>query len=408
MTMKVKKENLLNLIFIILIFKILLGLLIPDIILNLLIFMLWSILLLHIFSRILKKKELSILETMSIISMLYLSVNLVISFVLFEPVSSLVAIRNYLSLIFPIGLVLIINRMHLRSIEKHKRTVIKLVLFIILIAFIELILPYSIVEKFGSYVLHQKFNQDISNSAYIVRDLGFEYRRLGSIIFEPVTFSFLCMYLLFLLYNKKYNFTNLIVGFIHIASFGKASILVYWSSKLLSYSNIIIFVVIFLMPASGYFLYTYIISIPGLEFTSMGMHLLGFVNGVMEGIKKPFFGNGLGSAGFIAYMEAKKIAMLGNYFDTSWAAGISNGNESFVGVNFYQLGAVGYYIYILPFIYYYNYFTKNNMKLALAVLYTFFLSAILVETVSSLIIVYLFVLNLEILKKRNQYECINN
>ena len=161
-----------------------------------------------------------------------------------------------------------------------------------------------------------------------------------------------------------------------------------------------------------FFLAFFIINIDVLEKnippTSIGLHLLGLINGLQSLSENIFIGNGLGSAGYGAYLEAKSSGVLNEYFDESITAGVSNGNESYIGILMFQLGLIPFILYIFPFIYGLRHIFTKKVKLSFGLLFSFLLISFFTETVSSMLLLsmasLIFVLTIRNIPSRVKYD----
>lgn len=181
--------------------------------------------------------------------------------------------------------------------------------------------------------------------------------RLGSFYLSPLTFAFtclfsLCIYRMGKMQKGKWIFTAVIT----ILAKTKSSLLggsLFLLGKKARYVNtilmILVLVIIFYLPFA-FDGWTFYYNYDDTAYKSTANHISGLVFGMDAGFEKPFWGNGLGTAGFVAYVETLSNKSISHSpFDAGIAGASQNGNESLLGVIGYQLGGAFVIIHLLLF-----------------------------------------------------------
>lgn len=347
----------------------------------------------NLFSR----RRIDKLSILVLLPIAVVTVVLLISLQLETVVSIKAAIESYVLLTFPFIIFFLLSRLEYKYLRLVKKNTIIFIFILVFFSFVELLLPKDFIFSLGGYFLTLKTGIETVQNAYFVRDfiLPVNVFRTGSILFEPVTYSILCL-LSFGLFSRF----RLAVFLSLLTTLGKSAIFGYLIALIIDFFPRwrILFVSMFLV--------LFVLLILNLEnilnvipHTSMGLHVIGLINGLLSLNGNILFGNGLGSAGYGAYLEAKNLGLLSVYFDTDVAAGVSNGNESFIGILMFQLGLIPFILYLFPFVYGLIYFFKSKKKMLFSLLSAFFLISFLTETVSSILLLsivsLLFVLSIK-------------
>lgn len=83
-------------------------------------------------------------------------------------------------------------------------------------------------------------------------------------------------------------------------------------------------------------------------FESIGNHLIGLYYGTLAGYEKILFGNGIGTAGYNVYLEALRRNEVGPFESLDDFSVLKNGNESALGIIFYQFGFLNALVALVP------------------------------------------------------------
>jgi hypothetical protein len=279
----------------------------------------------------------------------------------------------------------------------------KIAIFSFLFALVELFLPSSVMNWVLAEIRSTKMiiNEDLT--AYKDNFLGWERARLGSIFFEPITFGMVSAILFCeTMFGKdrirgKHSTYVIILSCAVFLSGAKSAllfILIAFIFKTFSYG------VSFLISIVILGLLIYVVSpfaaINALELTvgveSMANHVIGLVLGIKNSLDAPFLGHGLGTAGYQIYLLSKET---GAYDPFANEYGIfrplENGNESAVGVFFYENGFLFGLLFLVFTIYKTYKWHSNGHRNAAAFCISYFYFALLSESAVSLTIVFVLI-----------------
>jgi hypothetical protein len=192
--------------------------------------------------------------------------------------------------------------------------------------------------------------------SYFFIEMGFPIRRVGSIFMEPLTFGLFASlwavsYTALCSYQVNGRKQTSIMGsayFIGTAlSFIKSGYVLLVAA--LIKKRLVLCVFITVIVVLGVKFASEIDKKPGIELSSMLMHVNGLTNGLANGLEHPFLGHGCGTAGFLTWVALKKSGEAAKYFDLSNPT--RNGNESLLGIIAYQYGYIYLTLYLVSILY---------------------------------------------------------
>lgn len=260
-----------------------------------------------------------------------------------------------LRLILPLMILIILLGLSPRGINAVYSFMNKCFAWFIGISIIEFVLPVDFRLSVAKFFLSSKLGFDGGMAMYVFREFGGEIARLGSILFEPITFSVIsALFCLNMLKSGERSraFVGIVMNFL---TFGKSGIMILWISisSLLLRRFFVPLAFVFLVIGSYVFMNSYgdmLISFlmsnhtfndvaPMIQrFSTVGNHMIGLMMGLARAIEFPFLGHGVGTAGFVIATEADKLGIIGPT--------IFEGNESTIGALAFQLGYVFLVLYM--------------------------------------------------------------
>ena len=229
------------------------------------------------------------------------------------------------------------------------------------------------------------------------------YNRPGSLLFDTLAFANIAVISFATLFqnknHKKYLILKILYSIVILLSLVKSAILT------------MIFIIIFISFKNEYtlkkfcfliFTFIILILIQNYEFLILGNrfsgfesisnHILGLVFGLSNSFENPIFGHGFGTAGYQVYLEALKFGISGPFNGGGDWPELENGNESAIGILYYQMG-----LFVTTYLVYKYYFINNkilfsNKNRAIAgLMFGFFFLALLTESFLSFSIIFNFI-----------------
>lgn len=328
-----------------------------------------------------------------IISLSYVVAALLFSYLLSLGVSQVVTLKIAISYSCPIIIYSVLIRRPAPLLLQIDSIAMGFSYLLLAVAFIEVFVPVDILSGISTLIMLEKFGVDgLVQNAYLVREYGFAtfgIHRLGSFVFEPLTLAFVSFLFLATSNKSKPRILDRTIGVIVIwLTQAKSAILALLLTYLTGRLRLLgIVLLAFLISAATLILL--IVGVDGLENTSYLLHIKGYIYGIYGGLSHPF-GNGIGTGSYFAYREAQKLGVVSQFFDTTITAGVSNGNESFIGSLLYQLGVLGAIAYVSPLMYLVLRFLRYRLYSGLALILGFCFASIVVESTSSTLIQILF------------------
>ena len=288
----------------------------------------------------------------------------------------------------------------------------KIMLLSLVCATFEMMIPDDIFLNLVLAVQKGK-NPLVGNvDAYSDTIFGIKRMRIGSFYFEPITFGMISAFVLFREYfSKNKNYFYVCAAFLCVILSGAKSALMFiliGTFFVAASFGKSLFVSIFLLLAVVY--NSSPLSVlsngeltPGIE--SITNHILGLFFGVFNSLKEPIVGFGYGTAGYLVFLKS-----LDNFgydpFKNDYLvfAPLENGNESAIGVLFYEFGfalSVLVLVYTLIFAKK-NHHNSNKAKSGMIVGYVLF--AMLSESALSIAIFFAFALTYFSFHRDNIYS----
>jgi hypothetical protein len=232
----------------------------------------------------------------------------------------------------------------------------------ILFSVVEFFIPQSsmtgiLLTVFGGVVPDSYFSRDLQYSDSL---------RLGSFYLSPLTFAFTCLFLL--CFYKVDGFKKskwIVTALITVLAKTKSSLMggvLFLAGK---YSRVMNFVLLALVLLAIVILPTvftgwdFYYNYDGTDFKSTANHLSGLVFGLRSAFEHPFWGSGLGTSGYLVYLETlANPGLPGSPF--IFEIPYQNGNESTLGVIGYQLGGIFLMIHLTLFLTMFKYQMENR------------------------------------------------
>ncbi|PSL24796.1 hypothetical protein [Dyadobacter jiangsuensis] len=220
-------------------------------------------------------------------------------------------------------------------------------------AVIEYFIPFSL-----KYVIFSRLFGGSIPGNYYTRDVfSVNSLRLGSFYLSPLTFAFTCLFL-FCYYQvgKRQPVKWGITAVVTLLAKTKTSLfgsLIFLLGNYAKYVNQVLIIAslvfIFALPIM-YDGWTFYYGFDNTPFKSTANHISGLVFGIRSALEDPFWGNGLGTAGYVAYLETLASRISPSPFRTGEASLYQNGNESLLGVIGYQMGGIFLICHVLLFV----------------------------------------------------------
>lgn len=254
----------------------------------------------------------------------------------------------------------------------------------------ELVISDEMMAAIMSNITNAKLVLNDDLTAYKDYFLGLERKRLGSIFFEPITFGMVSSIILcneIFGKKEKKSYLYLFALAINIILSGAKSamlflVIVYYFNKMSYWRAILatlMTISIILYAASP------MSAIEAVELTygveSITNHILGLIFGILNSLDSPVYGHGIGTAGYLVYLASKQG---GNYdpFRNEYKifSPLENGNESGVGVLFYENGFILCSVLVAAVFYYARIWHKKGNRLGSGMLASYFSFALLSES----------------------------
>ena len=284
-----------------------------------------------------------------------------------------------------------------RNIQTLRGVLKKIACISFLFAGIELMLPDELTLEIISKISNAKLivNEDLT--AYKDVLFGFERSRLGSIFFEPITFGMFSVILLcceVFEKNVKKDFWYINILILNIILSGAKSAILFF--LIVAVYHRIGFIKATLITIGIVCLIVYMASpmaaINAAELTagveSIANHIIGLVFGVTNSLEFPLLGHGMGTAGYLIYLTARAS---GSFYPFKNNYGIfeplENGNESAVGVFFYENGLIPGLILVGTMLYIAYSWHRRKSSVASGMLVSYFCFALFSESSLSVAIV---------------------
>ncbi|MDD5432281.1 MAG: hypothetical protein PHO70_04760 [Candidatus Omnitrophica bacterium] len=301
---------------------------------------------------------------------------------------------SYAQFLMPLLTILILLTLPL-DFKKIYGFILNIGIPLIIFAIFEQIIPVDFkmkfLEKFKLFV-----PVGLDGSSYLIEDFGIKFFRSGSFFFSPLTLGLFSAELLIISFlvplsrsNKIIIFLSLCLSFVKsaviliglflISIFAKRKVLFFYFFLIL-----VLFVCLFVIFDHSDF------SHVDTTYGSLGCHYSGLVLGAINGFVHPFLGHGTGTAGYLIYSQAVNdgnIALFNNTFDKVLSSlSTSNGNESFIGIMFYQFGFLFFLLYLwIIFLLSKELFIKNRF-VAFGFVFGFFLIGFFSESVITIVL----------------------
>ncbi len=253
----------------------------------------------------------------------------------------LVSVLQILVLLFSIRIVSKLSSNQLNKIEPYLK---KILFSTIILGFIEFFIPnqikYLLLSYYNLYVVGN-FSIPV---AYYLGDSDISVLRIGSIFFEPLTFSFISGLFFLYLFERKEHWSIIIFALIvHLMTMGKLPIfctmlsILFFVLRRFSYSMVV------LVPIFVFLFFIFVFNDRSESMPSMANHVNGLFYGLIGASNSPILGNGIGTAGFLIAIASANI------YPNPFAGNnpIFNGNESAVGILSFQYGIVFIIFFIL-------------------------------------------------------------
>jgi len=267
---------------------------------------------------------------------------------------------NFLQLLFPLVFWFLLASVSLPVLLSLAWLVASIACVLATVSVIEMtLIPNHIVLSLADYMSLAKLGIANGAESYSPGGMGqlssFSYLRPGSLVFEPLT-----------------NASIIVVGFVFMSEargafrsfrqfllFLVASVSMVKSALLTLTLSILFFILrqrvlllmTFIACLAIYFSQPYISTFAGGEriegFESISNHLLGLILGIKNTIEAPLFGHGLGSSGYLVYIESQKLNIVGPFWRPGFMPMLENGNESTFGVFVYQFGFIVTSLFVL-------------------------------------------------------------
>ncbi len=274
--------------------------------------------------------------------------------------------------------VVVFETLSVKYVKAAMRCVSALVFFALVFAAVEFLTPAA----FRVGVLGGLFPEGIPG-AYYSRELGF--LRLGSFFLSPLTFAYACVLLIcWLGAGRVFKFSQVmaVLSFVKTGYLGVVAVSA--AKRVPALLKLLFLIAVFLIFFVPFFYSGHdILLLPNdALLKSTSNHFVGLVSGVSSAYENVIFGNGLGTAGYVIYLETLR------YFDSpspfSDVSPFLNGNESTVGVVGYQLGFMFLMAHVYFLVRYFNRFNQAGNVSGVA--FVFFLLIFQIMSESSLTI----------------------
>lgn len=291
-------------------------------------------------------------------------------------------IINFFQVLYPLMLLYVCFNLPTIIVSNLSKFIYNLSIPIMVIGYIEFLIPKSTREH-----LIFEFIKLSEGVGYIPNSYYFEYHnimRLGSILFEPLTLSYILLFVVMYIFSNNYSsITKLKFWGLLFLTFGKSAIvtsIIAFFSSILKYISVILMLIILMLILIVLF-NPQIISKTNYNFWA---HYEGLSSGIQAGLNKPIMGNGLGTAGYIIKLKCIELEIIGPFFNGS------NGNESTIGVIAYQLGIVWVIIFVLLYILISIRLIRNKSYFAFGIVFGTLLGLLFTESLLSNVIVTVF------------------
>lgn len=381
---KLKISTILKVYIFLNIYKALLGIIVPKAIIT----GLSLVLLLGVFFFILIKElrpssKVGFIDCFIYLLLLVLFGHLFYSAFFGESTMFIATFSAFMQLTTPLVVIYIIRKLPVFITNNLASFLVKIISPMIVVGFIEFLLPIGLrtrIYTFYSLITSGSADLDV---AYYLGDTSFGGLRLGSLFFEPLTFGFVSSFYVVFLVSKHYKrwFFPL---FVNLMTLGKLPV----------FSTIISFGSKFLRPLSLFYYITaglvvlayFVINAQNilLNNPSMANHIIGLAAGIGNGLEKPLLGHGLGTSGYLIYMIYAKADVIGPFYrETEFM----NGNESGVGVLFYQLGAILTCMYVFFIIRIFFEVHKKHSRIMAGCVFAYLISLFLSESILGVTVV---------------------
>lgn len=217
-------------------------------------------------------------------------------------------------------------------------------MLLMIIGFMEFLLPGDIRAMIYSYSNYLSGGDLSVPVSYYLGDSSFAGYRVGSILFEPLTYAYIVSFVFIFRVSNGGRIISLSL-FSLLTSLGKLPILgaimavLVRAEKRLGRLIICMWLVSYVVAIV--FFSNYFIN----NSYSMGAHFSGLMYGVKSIFDSPL-GNGFGTSGYLPFLSYLSVGEKGPFVGNSI---VENGNESAIGVVFYQIGFLGI-LYISVFV----------------------------------------------------------
>lgn len=265
----------------------------------------------------------------------------------------------------------------------------KLMIVFSVLGFVEFFIPTSIKAfAFSGYnkLVYGDFTIPV---AYYLGDSSLSVLRIGSLFFEPVTFSFLTgLFFLYLLEHDEKKWFTLFVLVVHLMTMGKLALFCTFTALLFKYSHRYSYFLLCLIPltVATYFVLSY--SHIDVNMPSMANHVNGLISGFKGSLNNPFVGNGIGTSGFL--VATASIDQLVSPFSSGTF--IENGNESAIGILLFQFGFIFTLLFIGIFIIQMHSASKIKNYLYMGYTLGVIISLFFTESILGIVVIFIYLL----------------
>lgn len=390
--MKLSIPRLFQFILLIVIYKFVLSLLIPKVFITVTITLLLGSIFIYMLITVIVKEFITnkfrVINVFIYCLFILLIIYTVITFI-FPPngvLPEFIGI-SFTQLMFPLLFLFIVNNISLISLKAIVKKLFYLLIPIVIFSIFEILLPRNIKKQILSCLFFK-----LEGTLAIPTSYDFDYfglMRVGSLFFEPLTLSFVTLFLLGYLVNnykiyKKGRVYLIITALANLFSFGKSALFAV-SLSIMS---------IFTRKKSG-FLYIGIVIFIIFYFVKNGkeiastnanfnQHYLGLITGIEGALLKPF-GNGVGSAGYLIFLKCDAYKIEGPFFNKS-----NNGNESTIGILLYQLGWLYTALFLSLLFFIFNSIYISNKYFTAGTVIGFIIALFFSESLMSIVVIATF------------------
>lgn len=331
----------------ILVFKALLSVIVPAIVLNFLSLIIISVL----FISYMLLQKFTQFKMLLLLFLCWLLLAAISSYAIVpEGVLPEFTATNFAQLAFPLIFLYVLLSLKYSTLLALIKYIKVIGMIILIAALIELLFVSDDLRlRLASYVLQSKLGDAAKTDAYYDVTLGMGYLRPGSILFEPLTTGMILISILMLYWGHKEEgnafykkFAYILIIFVGGVKSAIVTLLI--AVGLMRWRYFVMPIALVLVVFTLFLLKDHLLAIlqgTRIEgFESISNHLLGLTFGVINTLDTPWFGHGLGSAGYLIWLKCQAMEIVGPFVHARKYGGMGNGNESGLGVIIYQLGLV--------------------------------------------------------------------